>query len=277
MRGGLGHGYAARMKSIILSVLAVGWPVVASWLVLKLFPGVLTKFITKEVDRRSDAKLERLKADLQGAYSTLKNSVDVITATNAGMHPHIVASVTGLWAHMLLIRDRFGTSVGFDSTFTAEEAGLAFRGTDHPNLLEYVRAFECDMFANPLFTELNGNEMDRHRLFSGDRLWLIFHIFRAVHLRYGYLLTQSFERRDFVDWRKDNGIGQLLGSVLSKSDVSSVRAMDLGGLVAATSRLEADFLHEATRVMSGSKAMADSLSDMHSILLLQNAKIGKGT
>ena len=132
------------------------------------------------------------------------------------------------------------------------------------------------MHTNPLFTEFNGNEMDRHRLFSGDRLWLIFHIFRAVHLRYGYILSQSFERQQFVDWSKDNGIAQLLGSVLVQSDITKMRAMELGGLAAATSRLEADFLHEATRVMSGSKAMADSLSDMHSILLLQNAKVGKG-
>lgn len=264
------------MRDIVLSVLAVGWPIVASWVVLKLFPGVLTKFITKEVDRRSDAKLERLKADLQGAYSTLKNSVDVITATNSGMHPHIVASVTALWAQMLLIRDKFGTAVGFDNMFTAEEAGEAFSEGCHPNLLEYVRAFEGEMHSNPMFTEFNGNEMDRHRLFSGDRLWLIFHIFRAVHLRYGYLLSQSFERRQFVDWSKDNGIGQLLGSVLDQSDITKMRAMELGGLAAATSRLEADFLHEATRVMSGSKAMADSLSNMHSILLLQNAKVGKG-
>jgi len=247
----------------------------AAWLVLRLFPGTLTKFVNKEVERRSDAKLERLKADLQGSYSTLKNSVDVITATNSGMHPHIIGSVTALWAQMISIRDKFGAAVGFDNIFTAEEAGQAFRGEDHPNLLEYVRACEGDMHVNPMFTDFNGSDMDRHRLFSGDRLWLIFHIFRAVHLRYGYLLSQSFKLREFVDWRKDNGIGQLLGAVLDQADVSKLRAMELGGLAAAIARLEAEFLHEATRVMSGSKAMADSLSDMHSILLLQNAKVGK--
>lgn len=264
------------MREVVLSVLAIGWPIAASWLVLSLFPGVLTKFVTTEVDRRSDAKLERLKADLQGAYSTLENSVDVIMATNSGMHPHIVAAVTALWARMISIRDRFGTAVGFDNIFTAEEAGDAFSGTSHPNLLGYVRAFEGEMHVNPMFTEFNGNEMDRYRLFSGDRLWLIFHIFRAVHLRYGYLLSVSFERRVFVDWREDDGIRQLLGSVLGQSDVSEFVTMELGGLAAAVARLEAEFLHEATRVMSGSKAMADSLSDMHSILLLQNAKIGNG-
>ena len=262
------------MRDIVLSAVALGWPVAAAWLVLKLFPGALTKLVNKEIDRRSDSKLERLKADLQGSYSTLKNSVDVIIATNSGMHPHIIASVTALWAQMISIRDRFGTAVAFDNIFTAEEASQAFSGRSHQNLLEYVRACEGDLHVNPMFTEFNGNEMDNHRLFSGDRLWLIFHIFRAVHLRYGYLLSESFKRRQFVDWRKDKGIDQLLGSVIDQSDVSKLRVVELGGLAAAIARLEAEFLHEATRVMSGSKAMADSLSDMHSILLLQNAKVG---
>jgi hypothetical protein len=38
-----------------------------------------------------------------------------------------------------------------------------------------------------------------------------------------------------------------------------VRVRPIGGLTTAIAQLEAEFLHEATRVMSGSKAMADSL------------------
>ena len=43
----------------------------------------------------------------------------------------------------------------------------------------------------------------------------------------------------------------------------------------ALAQLEAEFLHEATRVMSGSKAMADSLANVQSIMLLQNAKVAE--
>jgi hypothetical protein len=58
--------------------------------------------------------------------------------------------------------------------------------------------------------------------------------------------------------------------------VKKVRESKFNGLADALSQLEAEFLHEATRVMSGSKAMADSLADVQALILLQNAKIAEG-
>lgn len=265
------------MSSFTLALIAVLWPPLVVWVTLKFFPNALTRFVEKEIDRRSDTKLERIKAELQGKYSTLKTSVDVLSTTNSGMHPHIIDAVSALWANMLSMREKFGTMLAFDTIVLPEEAQAAFGGAKHANLLEYVRPFAGDLHTNPLMVEFNGNDLDRHRLFTGDRLWLIFYIFRAFLLRNGLLISQSFGTRTYVDWRKDGGIAQLLGSVLSADEVTKYRQMDAGGLSAAASRMEAEFLHEATRVMSGSKAMSDNLSDMHAIMLLQNAAIGKGS
>lgn len=263
------------MWTYIVAAIAIVWPPVAAWLGMKLFPGALTKFIDKEIERRSDIKLERVKADLQGSYSTLKTSVDVLASTNSGMHPHIIGAVTALWAQMMRMRDKFATMVAFDAISLAEEAEEAFAGRQYLNLLEYVRPLAGEMHQNPLCSEFNSNAMDEHRLFTGDRLWLFFGIFRALYLRNALLLSQSFERGHFVDWRHDNGVKQLLRAVLTEEETNAIRAMNAGGVAAAIARVEIGFLHEATRVMSGSKAMADSLSDMQSIMLLQNATIGR--
>jgi hypothetical protein len=191
------------------------------------------------------------------------------------MRPHIVESVTALWAQMLLMRTKFAMLVAFDGIFLADEAQQAFSGQGLPNLLEYVRPFAGELHTNPLMREFNEASLDQHRLFIGDRLWLLFYIYRAFLMRNGLLISQSWERRTFVDWRKDSGVSQLLGALLTSDEVAQLKAKNAGGLAAALARIEAAFLHEATRVMSGSKAMADSLSDMQAILLLQNATIGK--
>ena len=47
------------MTNAVLALLALAWPPAAAWLVLKLFPNAMTGFVEKEIDRRSDAKLER--------------------------------------------------------------------------------------------------------------------------------------------------------------------------------------------------------------------------
>lgn len=77
------------MWNTILAVAAIAWPPIAAWLVLKLIPSSISKYVEKEIERRSDAKLEAIKAEIQGSYSTLKTSVDVLTATNSGMQARI--------------------------------------------------------------------------------------------------------------------------------------------------------------------------------------------
>lgn len=80
------------------TILAVIWPPVAAWLVLKLIPSSIEKYVDKEIERRSDIKLEKVKADLQGSYSTLKTSVDLLTSSNSGIQPHIIGAVSELWS-----------------------------------------------------------------------------------------------------------------------------------------------------------------------------------
>lgn len=263
------------MLSTILAFLAFASPFAAAWILFRLFPASLMRFVGKEIDRRSDARLESMKAELQGAYSTLKTSVDVLTATNSGMHPHIVKAVSNLWSSMIDVRGKFETLIAFDTLMLADEADAAFSRGAHPNMLEYVCQFEGELHTNELFRTLNGTTLDADRLFCGDRLWLIYYVYRSLPMRVAVLINFSFGERRYRDWRNDPGVEQLLRSMFSLEDVKAFKATTSGGLSTALSRLEGEFLHEASRVMSGSKAMADSLGDVQAILLLQNAKVAE--
>ncbi len=92
-------------------------------------------------------------------------------------------------------------------------------------------------------------------------------------MRSSLLIARSFQNHDLDDWRNDDGIRQLLEAVLQPKFIDDLQARKTGGLSNALSQLEAEFLHEATRVMSGSKAMADTLTNMQSVMQLQNAEI----
>jgi hypothetical protein len=268
------------MSNNVLAFIAILWPPIAVWLVLKLVPSSVTKFVEKEIERRSDTKLERTKAEIQGAYSTLKNSVDMLTASNSGLHPHIIDAVTALWAAIIKMRNEFGGLSGFDSIILAEEAKEAFANqgdVKNAKILNFVRAHEGDL-QNPLRAQaLFDEDFDKHRLFCGDRLWLIFYVLRAIHMRNSLLISWSFQKNEFQDWREDDGIKQLLGATLQKDFVKQVMESKFGGFSKAVAQLESDFLHESVRVMSGSKAMAESLADVQATMQLQNAIIAKNT
>ena len=255
-----------------LALLALAWPPVAAWIVIKLVPGSISKYIEKEISRRSDAKLEQIKAELQSAYSSVRSSVDVLSASNSGMRPNIIEAVSALWSVMTTMRERFGGVIGFDSIILAHEAQEMFGEGTNTKALNYVREFEHGRATDIGISQFNVASLEQHRLFCGDRLWLIFYIYRAITLRAALLITWSFEKREYRDWRTDHGMKQLMGAVFDAENIDKFQAAKIGGLAEALSRLEAEFLHEATRVMSGSKAIADSLSNMQSMIALQDAK-----
>ena len=262
------------MPDTILLITILVAPAIFGFVFMKLLPGAITKYVDKEIERQSDIKLEKVKGQIEGSYSTLKTSMEMLTASNTGLHPHIIDSVSALWKLIVQMRHDFSGMVTFDSLFLANEAAEAFQDEDgHQNLIAFVEKHRNEfdnLAANGAVLEPN---LDRHRLFCGDRLWLIFFIVRAVYIRSSLLIARSFQKHDFDDWRKDDGIRQLLSGVLPTAFIDDVRAREIGGISIAISQLEAEFLHEAARVMSGSKAMADSLTNMQSVLQLQNAQI----
>ena len=264
------------MTDIALLIAVIAAQAIGGFVVLKLLPSAISKFVDKEIERRSDIKLEKVKGEIQGSYSTLKSSVDMLTASNSGLHPHIIETVSAMWGLIVEMRHTFAGLVTFDQIILAEEAVEAFKKPEqNQKILDFVRAHEGDL-QNPIRNaKYFESDLDRHRLFCGDRLWMIFYVMRAVLMRNSLLIAWSFQKGEYRDWRKDNGINQLLSGSLKPDFLEKVKAAKFGGISMAMSQLEADFLHEATRVMSGSKAMADSLADVQALMLLQNAKIAE--
>jgi hypothetical protein len=119
------------------------------------------------------------------------------------------------------------------------------------------------------------SDLQKHHLFCGDKLWLHFNIFRSILARNAMLLTWSYEKASLRDWREDSGMRQLIGASLPAEAVSQLIKSQFGGLNNALAQIETLFLHEATRVMSGSKAMADSLADVQATMLLQTAIVAQ--
>ncbi len=72
---------------------------------------------------------------------------------------------------------------------------------------------------------------------------------------------------------EDAGIVQLLTAVLPQDLVVHAKTDQLNGLVGLIGQLEGEFLKEAARVMSGSKAVAESLADMQATQQLQTREV----
>ena len=238
---------------VVVVVVNVAWT-----LLVRTFPAVLTATLTKGIEHGHATELSRLKADLDARYSTLKSSVDFLSASQSDLRTRAITSVESLWTAVLEIEREHSDLVFVDNILVSEELRDLFAsGRIKKHLADYS---DTDVLAKKMerFVHLTS---ERERLFSGERLWLRFSTFCRAHGRMAVLAQFSFEKETYVDW------------ILPADVLERAKKRRLGGFREVTGHLKAEFLKEAIRVMSGSQHVADSLSDVQSTLLSEQQRL----
>ncbi len=277
------------LQAIVWAALAV-WAPAATVGVLKLFPGLATKLLVEgveqrnrktltafkdELDRASSLAVEHAKGEIMGSYGTLKTSMDFLSASQSGLRSHSVDAVKALWGNMVAVREAHSALLTFEQILTEEEKQSVFSGADSRGL-HFIESYRAENTHIALSQQYGAPSYEAHRPFCGERLWLIHVIHRNVLLRSGFLTHRGLVERSRVPLLDDTGVLQLLGAVLSSKEIDEAKRLPLSGLATLLGRLEAAFLQEAVTVMSGSKAVAEALSDLQTTLLLQNDAIRRG-
>ena len=234
---------------------------------IRVFPSILGTAVQKRIEYQYDTKLERTKAELQASYSTLKTSVEFLSSTQSELRSKMIASAEKLWGVILAVEKEFSGIMVIDTLLLPNEADEAFR-TDGGNstIMQDVKHYRDFNFPMEKLERASALDTGTERLFVGERLWLICHTITRVHGRFGFLIHKSFEQRKYVNWRDDQFFISFLEPILSQEIIDNAKGKRSGGLNMIIAHLKAEFLKEATRVMSGSQGFADSLSDIHSTL-----------
>ena len=255
----------------LLPVFAVAVLVNVAWtLLVRTFPAVLGAKLLKKTEHQYSVRLSRVEADLNARYSTLKTSVDVLSASQTELRSKTTASVQTLWTAMIEIEREFGDLVFVDDLLLREEIRDFFASGRINKYLGDYRDSDAVTKKVVRLTELN-SEADR--LFSGERLWLLFATFSRTYARMCGLIQLSFEKGSYLDWRTDQFLDSMLRPVLSAELLDGIKQDRTGGLRKVVAHLKAEFLKEAVRVMSGSQHIADSLSDLQATLLTEQQKL----
>ncbi len=250
---------------VVVVVVNVAWTVL-----VRTFPAVLTATLTKAIEHQYATRLSRLKADLDARYSTLKSSVDFLSASQSDLRTRAIASVESLWTAVLEIEREHSDLVFVDNILVSEEIRDLFAsGRIKKHLANYS---DTEVVAKKMarFMQLTS---ERERLFSGEPLWLRFSTLCRAHGRMAVLAQFSFEKGTYVDWRTDDLMNTILCAILPADVLERAKSMRVGGFREVTGHLKAEFLKEAIRVMSGSQHVADSLSDVQSTLLSERQRL----
>ena len=194
-----------------------------------------------------------------------------LSASQTELRSKTIKSVEVLWRASIAAKNEFSDAVVMHQIMAPEEI-VQFLKTKDKRLDQIVGNYrDMDNFHDK-FDRVNKHPTDQERLFAGDRLRLIFFYIRATYGRVGFLVSKSYADGCHHDWRQDSFFGAHLERVLPHETIAKAKAEKIGGLDVILAHLESEFLKEATRVMSGSNRLAESLSDIDSVLSYRVAK-----
>ena len=166
--------------------------------------------------------------------------------------PARISAVDTVWREVLRIDDYTSTPRFLADLFTTDELNRALQ-KGHKSLTGMFE--ECrDRFSLDTPNELVAASADLSaiRPFVSDRLWSLFFVIRAIYGRLGILTAQSVDRKQYLDWRQDRLMNELLEQVLPEDIISHSKERTLspfGRIICPN--LEALFLEEARRVLDG--------------------------
>lgn len=126
-----------------------------------------------------------------------------------------IRAVDALWRELVRIDDLSSPARYLADLFTVEELNRVLQ-EGHESLSETFETCRDLFFSNTRQPEtlLLGADVRATRPLVSDRLWYLFFVTRAIHMRLGYLAAKSLEQKRYVDWKGDSGMSQLLLRVL---------------------------------------------------------------
>jgi hypothetical protein len=105
--------------------------------------------------------------------------------------------------------------------------------------------------------------VEQERPYLGEALWLKFFIYRAFLGRIAHLTIQGKRSGHFIDWSSDEGVRQIISSVLPVETVQTALNGPSAslGIRRLADRLEWSILEEVSLILSGKRSAAESFEN----------------
>jgi hypothetical protein len=217
--------------------------------------------LSEQWTRNRELEPERFRVMSAQSQSVLETALGAFGSGYNAAQERRLSAVESLWKGIVTIRSEF-PQIGLLANILSDEE---FSSLDRrPDLLR--KYIPQDFDAEYTKLSINTRGMEEQRPFVGDLPWALFYAYRALHGRLLYLMESGVQSRQFVPWRQDSGVRQILASVLTADEFSTVMAGDFGDWSSTVQMLETRFLREVHAVISGEQATDMGLAQATRIL-----------
>lgn len=193
------------------------------------------------------------------------------------MRAKTLAATETLWENFLLVQNTYSPITFVESILTLNELKELFRTTASNNMKQAIIHYKDEKQFSEQMQKCFLPNRNNSRLYVSDRLWLIYYCATAFYARLALLTQISLKKNEYQNWREDKPTIQLLSNILPKNivdDLVNCKPDEYNPTMhQAMTYIDAALLKESRRVISGSQALAESLTDINAVMQLELANI----
>ena len=185
-----------------------GWTVIVGGLVAWIGKLVAEK-VTLNWKEQQQKEMETLRAQLDRDRLVMETAIFSFSSGQEAAQEKKIQATEKLWKHVLIIRKICQSAIFFYSILLPSEYNEVFT---KPKMKEMFSDLDDNVLEK---ISSDTEDLESNRPFLGEKLWLLFFIYRAFIGRIFFILVDGLKKGEIKDWRKDDGVHSLLKNILS--------------------------------------------------------------
>ena len=229
------------------------------------------KFHKKIEGIKSELKisLEKTKAELDTNRTILNLAISSLANERRTAQKKRIKAAEDIWNTTMEIRDVVSSILFFYSILLPDEykEGITNR--------ELINVENADKSIDEyILKSCSNNEIEKSRIFVGEKLWFLFWSYRAIFLRLGKKFIDLAKNGEVFIWTEDSNIKEYMNLILDENEIEYIKNNhDFKKLNALKEFMEIKIINEIDTLISGEKAATNSFENAIKFLKLVNYQV----
>lgn len=225
--------------------------------------------IQKEVNRDNAELLAKHQKELEEikARFTVEESVrQMLTGSFSNAQTQVFERrlnyIEELWKAFYVLRDSMPSFLTYVDIILEDEYQEWIKRTDVQEVFGDLSMEKITKMSKSLT-----GDIEKVRPFVGEYLWSLYFVYRAFSFRLVVFIFMERQKDAPKYWKDDDGLKQILRSVLSESEFNSFTSKEIGSIQYVRTLMEGKFISQVEKIITGKASVQEGIEQARTIML----------
>lgn len=227
--------------------------------------GRIQKDVNKEnadLFAKHQKELEALKARLNIEESVRQMLAGSFSNAQSKVFEKRLKYIEELWRAFYTLRDSLPSFLTYVDIILEDEYEKWIKRTDVQKVFG-----ELSMEKITKMSVSASGDIEKVRPFIGEYLWSLYFVYRAFSFRLVVFIFMEQQKEHPKYWKKDEGLKQILGSVLSEKEMSFFMSKEIGSIQYVRTLMEGIFITQVGKIITGESSIQEGFEQARNIMI----------